>query len=75
MIGGIKMAVDITHELDILDHSKVGSEIKQAIWDALYRISQTEPSPQRGYDIGLVADFHWGIIGEYYIGIPEEVTS
>lgn len=69
------MAVDISHELDILGHSRVGSEIKQAIWDALYRISQTEPSRQRGYDIGPVADFHWGVIGGCYIGIPEEVTS
>ena len=69
------MGVDITHELDILDNSKVGSAIKQAIWDALYRISQTDPSQHRGYDIGLVADFHWGITDGCYIGIPEEVTS
>lgn len=69
------MGVDIEQELYVLDHSKAGSAIKQAIWDALYRISQTDPSQQRGYDIGLVADFHWGIIDGCCIGIPEEVTT
>lgn len=65
------MAVDISTELYVLDHSKSGAEIKKAIWDALYRIGQAEPSKNRGLDIGSSCEFAWGTTS-FVSGIAEE---
>lgn len=65
------MAVDISTELYVLDHSKSGAEIKKAICDAIYRIGQAESSKNRGLDIGPSCDFAWGTTS-FIFGIAEE---
>lgn len=56
------MAVDIALELSVIDNSKSGAEIKQAIWDALYKVSQAGPTVRRDLDIAPACDFAWGLI-------------
>ena len=70
------MAVDISEELFIIDNSKSGMDIKAAIWNALYALSQAEPSQKRGLNISIASDVQWGLIDSCVIGIAteEEIT-
>ncbi len=68
------MAVDISEELHTIETSQVGSEIKQAIWDALYKLDQAGSSKIRPYDISTASEFAWGITDVVDIGIPQEVN-
>ena len=66
------MAVDIERELQIINGSKDGSEIKDAIIDALYAISLAGTGELRPYDIDLATDFGFGVEGECLIGVATE---
>ena len=66
--------VDISEQIAVIDTSKSGAEIKQAIWDALYILSLSDPEHVRDFNIAPAYEFVWGIGKPLIIGIPEEVT-
>lgn len=66
--------VDISEQIEMIDTSKSGAAIKQAIWDALYILSLSDPSHVRDFNIAPSYEFVLGIDKPLIIGIPEEVT-
>ena len=65
--------VDISAELEIINNSKIGKNIKKAIVDALDKIAQADPNSYLDYDISQSLDFGWGTV-DFNIGIAEEVS-
>lgn len=65
--------IDISEELAVINTSKVGSEVKEAIYEALRKVSEADPNKYVGYDITASLEFAWGNAPIVTIGIAEEV--
>lgn len=64
---------DISTQLNTIDNSKIGAEVKEAIYEALYILDQAGDKKKRSIDIDHAHTFVWGLTAPPIIGIPEEV--